>query len=85
MGGKDDNYKVVYRGESLLFTREGEWVFFQRPKHCGGGWWLGRAYSDCFWLEFERPTSLSVGILYLLSLDSVRRQSEDFEDDFKLT
>lgn len=30
MGGKDGNFKVVYRGEELEHFREGEWVFFLR-------------------------------------------------------
>ena len=56
MGGKDSNFRVVYRGEKLEHFREGEWVFFQRPKECGG-YWFGRTYALCFWLEFEQPTS----------------------------
>lgn len=83
MGGKDLNYQVVYRGEELSPYREGGWVFFQRPKSCGGGFWFGRTYSDCFWLEFEQPTSLGIGIEYLLSLRKVDVNS--FDDDFKLT
>ncbi len=37
MGGKDSNFKVVYRGETLQNFIDGGWVFFQRPKECGGG------------------------------------------------
>jgi hypothetical protein len=37
MGGKDSNYSVVYRGETLEYFKEGEWVFFQRSKQSGGG------------------------------------------------
>jgi len=81
MGGKDSNFKVVYRGEELEHFREGEWVFFQRPKECGGGYWFGRTYSFYFWLEFEQPTSLAQGIDYLLALESIRPQLEVFDDD----
>lgn len=31
MGGKDINFKVVYRGEQLENYQEDGWVFFQRP------------------------------------------------------
>lgn len=41
MGGSDSNYQVIYRGESLENFREGEWVFFQRAKEFGGGYWFG--------------------------------------------
>lgn len=42
MGKKDSNYQIVYRGEGLKNFIPGGWVFFQRPKECGGGYWLGR-------------------------------------------
>ncbi|MBP2156848.1 hypothetical protein [Erwinia rhapontici] len=82
MGGKDANYQIVHRGEKLDVYHSGQWVFFQRPKPCGGGYWFGRTYDDCFWLEFERPTSLRAGLLYLMSLESL--QSDRFDDDFRL-
>ena len=82
MGGKHVKYQVVYRGDELDPYRDGGWVFFQRPKSCGGGFWFGRTFSDCFWLEFEHPTSLSAGLLYLMSLESL--QSDRFDDDFRL-
>jgi len=53
MGGKDSNYQVVYRGETLEHYKPGGWVFFQRLKEYGGGYWLGRTYEDCFWLELS--------------------------------
>ncbi|HFK7188729.1 TPA: hypothetical protein ACG0BA_004445 [Serratia odorifera] len=34
-------YQVVYRGETVDYIRPGSWVFFQRPIHCGGGYWCG--------------------------------------------
>lgn len=84
MGGKDSNYSVVYRGETLDNFIEGKWVFFQRSKESGGGFWFGRTFSDCFWLEFERPTSLREGLLYLLALDSMKERMWEFDDDFTL-
>jgi len=81
MGGKDSNFRVVYRGEALENFREGEWVFFQRAKECGGGYWFGRTYAFYFLLEFEQPTSLAQGINYLLVLESNRPQLEVFDDD----
>lgn len=85
MGGKDANYQIVYRGESLKQFNEGEWVFFQRRKEYGGGYWVGRTLSCCFWLEFERPTSLFEGINFLNELNRTHQQGKDFDDDFTLT
>lgn len=48
MGKKDDNYQIVYCGERLERYHRGGWVFFQRPKECGGGYWLGRAHDNVF-------------------------------------
>lgn len=84
MGGKDKNYQVVYRGETLESFRDGGWVFFQRSRESGGGYWFGRTYPDCFWIEFERPVSLSEGIQYLVGLERVMAVSDDFDDDFTL-
>jgi len=85
MGGKDINYQVVYRAECLQAFVPGGWVFFQRRKEIGGGYWFGRTYVDCFMLEFERPTSLREGIEYLLAMDSIKGKLDVFDDDFKLT
>lgn len=85
MGGKDSNYQVVYRGETLEQYKPGGWVFFQRLKEYGGGYWLGRTYEDCFWLELERPTSLHAGLVYLVRLNTVAARSDTFDDDFTLT
>lgn len=84
MGGKDSKYQIVYREESLQFFKEGEWVFFQRSKESGGGFWFGRTLPDCFWLELERPTSLREGLLYLLALEGLKGRENDFDDDFTL-
>lgn len=82
MGGKDSNFQIVYRGNSLKHYVEGGWVFFQRPKECGGGYWFGRTYSDCFWFEFAYPTSLNLGMQYIASMGSF--DYTEFDDDFKL-
>lgn len=84
MGGKDSNYQVIYRGEVLENFREGEWVFFQRAKECGGGYWFGRTYPDYFMLEFHAPTSLSEGIKYILAYESLAMTPCGFDDDFRL-
>jgi len=87
MGGKELNYQVVYRGEVLSTFRTGEYVFFQRPKTCGGGYWLGRTYHDCFWFEsgIVQPTSLSAGISFIIRSERQLDNIMDFDDDFKLT
>lgn len=62
MGSKDSNYQVVYRYEPLMKYVPGGWVLFQRPKSCGGGFWLGKTYDGVFMLELERPVPLSEGL-----------------------
>jgi len=84
MGKKDDNYQIVYRGECLERYQPGGWVFFQRPKECGGGYWLGRTYDDLFWLELEFPISLHDGVVYLLHYEKVEARSNEFNDNFSL-
>ncbi|MGD8162340.1 hypothetical protein [Pantoea sp. FN0307] len=84
MGGKDANYQIVYRGESLDRFKNGKWVFFQRRKEYDGGYCFGRTLSHCFWLEFERPTSLFKGIKYLTELNHMHQRGNDFDDDFTL-
>lgn len=84
MGGKDQNYQVVYRGEVLPRFVPGGWVFFQRPKECGGGYWLGRTYEDCFWLELERPVSLFDGLGYMMEVNRMLENAQGFDDDFRL-
>lgn len=85
MGVKDSDYQIVYRGDTLKNYKPGGWVLFQRPKECGGGYWLGRTYDDCFWFEFERPMSLNYGLQYIVSYAAMQRQApfEDL-DDFRL-
>lgn len=78
-------YQVVYRGETVDYIRPGSWVFFQRPIHCGGGYWLGRAYDDVFIIEYERPTSLFDGIRFMMLSKEVRSNAHLFDDNFELT
>lgn len=84
MGGKDSNYQIVYRGQVLENYRRGGWVFFQRSKEYGGGYWLGRTYDNVFIIEYERPTSLHEGMVFLLSLKEVEARSDDFDPNFSL-
>lgn len=84
MAMSESNYQVVYRGEYLNNYKPGGWVFFQRPKDCGGGYWLGRTYDNVFIIEYERPTSLRDGLIFLLSLNNVESQSDDFDMNYSL-
>lgn len=84
MGVKDSNYQVIYRGEVLAHLIPGQWVFFQRLKSYGGGYWLGRTYPDFYQFGPERPVSLSQGLQYIISSDKVESVSHTFDDDFEL-
>ncbi|EJL9928604.1 hypothetical protein NNF43_001869 [Salmonella enterica] len=87
MGGKVPDYQIVYRDETLNYFKPGGYVFFQRLKEYGGGYWLGKIYEDGFEFVLERPTSLSEGIKHLLVLKSVEDGYLEFVDDidnFKL-
>lgn len=68
MAGSDTNYQIVYRGDHLECFHFGGWVFFQRPKEAGGGFWLGRTYDFVFMIELPQPVSLREGILFLQQL-----------------
>ncbi|MFK3840085.1 hypothetical protein [Serratia sp. NPDC087055] len=85
MSSKDLGYQIVYRGEMLPYFVEGGWVFFQRLKEYGGGYWLGRTYHDAFIFGLERPTSLSDGIDFIFLTIATERNSAKFDDEFKLT
>lgn len=70
-----------------IISSLGGYVFFQRLKEYGGGYWLGKIYEDGFEFVLERPTSLSEGIKHLLVLKSVEDGYLEFVDDidnFKL-
>lgn len=85
MGGKDSNYQVVYRGDSLQNYVPGGWVLFQRQKQYGGGYWLGKTFDDLFMLEMEYPVSLHDGVVYIVQYGKVAANFMDFDDDFTLT
>lgn len=68
MAKRNDIYQVVYRGESLTHYFPGGWVFFQRPKENGGGYWFGRTFDGVYMLEFMTPISLAQGLEYLQQL-----------------
>ncbi|EGW1594110.1 hypothetical protein JGO29_003727 [Salmonella enterica subsp. enterica serovar Bareilly] len=88
MGLKDSNYQIVYRGETLQNFKPGQYVFFQRLKEYGGGYWLGRTHEDGFEFLLEEPTSLGRGLEFLITHSSVEDRFMEFvddADDFKLT
>lgn len=79
MAGSDTNYQIVYRGYCLECFHSGGWVFFQRPKEAGGGFWLGRTYDFVFMIELPCPVSLREGIIYLQQLRYGSATSSDFQ------
>ena len=81
--GKDSNYDVILRGEQRDYIPPGRWLFIQRAKEVGGGCWLGRAWPDYFEFGLERPTSLSDGLDYLITISKVAALP-DWDDDFTL-
>lgn len=80
MGTKDLGFQVIYRGQVLDHYSPGGWVFFQRPKECGGGYWLGRVYDDVFMIEYDRPVSLFEGMVFLMDVNKVEAESNEFID-----
>ncbi|EGT4306154.1 hypothetical protein AUM89_15305 [Cronobacter sakazakii] len=85
MGKSDTKFQVVYRGETFDSYRPGGWVFFQRNKEHGGGYWLGKTYDNVFIIEYERPISLFEGIIFINQSDSIAAKSSNFDDDFFLS
>ncbi|HHT4259159.1 TPA: hypothetical protein ACTYZB_004826 [Klebsiella variicola] len=81
MGKKDSGYQVVYRGETLQNFRPGQYVFFQREKQYGGGYWLGKTHADGFEFVLEKPISLREGMKFLLTLAKVEASYMEFVDD----
>lgn len=84
MAGHDLDFQVVYRGKTLEYYRPGGWVFFQRPKECGGGYWLGRTFDGVFMIEYERPVSLNDGMDFLASMKKIEAVSEEFDPNYSL-
>lgn len=55
MAKKDLGFDIVYRGETRDWIEPGTYVFFQRLKERGVGFWLGQAYDDWFGFTLEEP------------------------------
>lgn len=81
MGGKDQSFQVVYRGQVLERWVPGGWVFFQRPKACGGGFWLGRTEDGFFSFSIEYPISLADGVAFLMACEAEERRCATVPDD----
>ena len=81
MGSKELAFDVVMRGDTRDYIKPGSYVFFQREKEHGGGFWLGQAYDDWFGFVIEEPVSLRQGIEYLMSIKRVEPQLGGFHDD----
>lgn len=79
MATPENNYQVVYRGEYLKNFKSGGWVFFQRAKEHGGGYWLGRTYDGVFIIEYEKPISLYDGIGFIILVTEMEKKN-DFEN-----
>lgn len=62
---------MVYR-RGYLKTR---WVFFQRAKKYGGGYWLGRTYKGAFIIEYDKPVLLYDGIGFLMMLTEMEKRN----------
>lgn len=79
MSKSDSNYQVVYRGDNLQNFKPGGWVFFQREKEHGGGYWLGRTYDGVFIIEYEKPISLFDGIHFIMMVTEMEK-NQVFEE-----
>ena len=87
MGAKDLGFDVVYRGQTLEYFDEGRYVFFQREKCYGGGYWFGKVMDGFYKFALEQPVSLRQGIEYLFAIRLAERGGDVFDDsldDFKL-
>lgn len=79
MGGRDSEFQVVYRGETLPYFRPGGWVMFQRSRESGGGFWLGQTFENAF--IFGRPFPLAYREALLLATDFTRGKVEAPESE----
>lgn len=78
--GRDSNFDIVYRGETRDWIPPGRYVFFQRRKEHGGGFWLGQVYDDWFSFVVEEPVSLRYGIEMLQTIAGQKKGIERFDD-----
>lgn len=80
MAKKDLGFDIVYRGESRERIETGKYVFFQRLKEHGGGYWLGQVYDDWFFFVIEQPVSLMQGMEILQTLAGQKKDIMKFDD-----
>lgn len=84
MAKAPEKFQIVYRGDVLNYYKPGEWVFFQRPKECGGGYWLGKTYDFVFMFEIPHPVSLRQGMDFMDAAEGIGTFKLPSVDDFKL-
>ncbi len=61
----------------------GGWVIFQRSRKAGVI--IGKVAHidwDCYWFEFDRPTSLGDALEYLVSYGRLNERGQYFGSDF---
>jgi len=84
MAKSPEKFQIIYQGEVLTYYNPGEWVFFQRPKKCGGGYWLGKTHDFVFMLEIPYPVSLQQGMEFIDMAEGFVAFKLPSVDDFKL-
>lgn len=84
MAKSPDKFQIIYRGETLNFYKPGEWVFFQRAKENGGGYWLGKTFDFVFMLEIPHPVSIAQGMKFMSEQEALTTVETDSVDDFRL-
>lgn len=86
MGNKDIGYDTVLRGAEIQADRiqPSRWVFFQRAKEYGGGFWGGRTYHDYYEFGLPYPASLREGVAHMFLVMRVESGFNNFDDDFQL-
>jgi len=80
MAKKDLGFDIVYRGETRDLIEPGKYVFFQRLKEHGGGYWLGQVYDNWFCFVIEEPVSLRYGMEMLQTIAGQQKDIERFDD-----
>lgn len=80
MAKKDLGFDIVYRGETRDRIEPGKYVFFQRLKEHGGGYWLGQVYDDWFCFVIEQPVSLMQGMESLQTMAGQKKDIMKFDD-----
>ncbi|MBK0089442.1 hypothetical protein [Erwinia sp. S59] len=84
MAKSPDKFQIIYRGEMLTYYKPGEWVFFQRAKENGGGYWLGKTFDFVFMLEMPHPVSIAQGLKFMSEQEVSATVKPDSADDFRL-